>query len=276
MRSFPSKLTGGLLHFYNLIPKKIIRNIFTGGIMGQLKGKVALVTGSSKGIGRACALRLAEAGANIVMAAKSIDLLEMLRKDIDGLGVESLAERFDVSRSLDCEELVKKSLERFGKIDILINNAGVGFSGKIVDSEPAVIEQMVKVNLLGVYYMTRAVLPSMMEQQHGDIINLGSVAGVKYSPDFAMYSATKFAVRAFSEALRNEVQGHNIRVTLIHPGMTKTAFSDSFTHGGSPLPFDKGEILKPEDIANTIHFALNCPQGVSLNELTVRPTWQER
>ncbi|MCD4716725.1 MAG: SDR family oxidoreductase [Desulfobacterales bacterium] len=245
-------------------------------MMSPLKGKVALVTGASKGIGRASALRLAEAGANIVLCATSVDLLDMLSKDIDALGVESLAERCDVSRSLDCEELVEKSLERFGRIDILINNAGIGFSGKIVDSEPTEIEQMVKVNLLGVYYMARAVLPSMMERENGDIINIGSVAAIKYSPNFAMYSATKFAVRAFSEALRSEVQGHNIRVTLINPGMTKTPFFDSFTQGGSPLPLDKGEILKPEDIAHAIHFALNRPQGVSLNELTVRPTWQER
>jgi 3-oxoacyl-[acyl-carrier protein] reductase len=244
--------------------------------MSQLKGKVALVTGASKGIGRACALRLAEAGANIVMGARSIDLLEMLRKDIDGLGVKSLAERCDVSRPGDCGKLVEKSIERFGRIDILINNAGIGFSGKIIDSEPGEVEQMVKVNVLGVYYMTRAVLPSMMDKQHGDIINIGSVAAIKYSPNFAMYSATKFAVRAFSEALRNEVQGHNIRVTLINPGMTKTDFFDSFSQGGLPLPLDKGEIMKPEHIANAIHFALNHPEGLSLNDLTVRPIWQER
>ena len=244
--------------------------------MISLKGKVALVTGASKGIGRASALRLAEGGANIVIGATSVDLLEMLSRDITSLGVESLAERCDVTRLSDCEGLVKQALERFGKIDILVNNAGVGFSGTIVDSDPKQAEQMVMVNILGVYYMTRAVLPSMIKQQGGDIINIGSVAGLKYSPNFAMYSATKFAVRAFSEALRNEVQGHNIRVTLVHPGMTKTAFSDSFTKGGSPIPFDKGDILKPEDIANAIHFALTRPQGVSLNELTVRPTWQER
>jgi NADP-dependent 3-hydroxy acid dehydrogenase YdfG len=244
--------------------------------MIQLKGKVALVTGASKGIGRASALKLAEDGANIVIGATSADLLEVLRRDIRSLGVECLAERCDVTRLSDCESLVQQSRERFGKIDILINNAGVGFSGKIVDSDPGKAEQMVMVNLMGVYYMTRAVLPSMMERQGGDIINIGSVASLKYSPNFAMYSATKFAVRAFSEALRNEVQDHNIRVTLIHPGMTKTSFFDSFAQGGSPIPLDKGEILKPEDIANAVHFALTRPQGVSLNEVTVRPTWQER
>jgi len=244
--------------------------------MISLKQKVALVTGASRGIGRACALRLAEGGANVVIGATSTDLLEALSTDITSLGVESLAVRCDVTQLSDCEGLVKQALEKFGKIDILVNNAGVGFSGKIVDSDPKLAEQMVMVNILGVYYMTRAILPSMMEQQSGDIINIGSVAGVKYSPNFAMYSATKFAVRAFSEALRNEVQVHNIRVTLVHPGMTKTAFYDSFTQGGSPIPFDKGDILKPEDIANAIHFALTHPQGVSLNEVTVRPTWQER
>lgn len=244
--------------------------------MIPLKGKVALVTGASKGIGRASALRLAESGANIVIGATSVDLLETLSRDITSLGVESLAERCDVTQLPDCEGLVKHVLERFGKIDILVNNAGVGFSGKIVDLDPKQANEMVMVNILGVYYITRAVLPYMMEQQSGDIINIGSVASLKYSPNFAMYSATKFAVRAFSEALRNEVQGHNIRVTLIHPGMTKTAFFDSFTQGGSPIPLDKGEVLKPEDIANAIHFALTRPQGVSLNEVTVRPTWQER
>jgi NADP-dependent 3-hydroxy acid dehydrogenase YdfG len=135
---------------------------------------------------------------------------------------------------------------------------------------------MVRVNVMGVYHMTRSVLPAMIDQQGGDIVNLGSVAGLKYSPNFAIYSATKFAVRAFSEALRNEVQGDNIRVTLIHPGMTQTPFFDSFAKGGSPVPLDKGKILDPEDIANAIHFAVTRPHGVSINELTVRPTWQER
>ena len=244
--------------------------------MKSLKGKVALITGASKGIGRATARRLAEEGADTAVGATGLDLLETLRKELGGMGVQCLAERCDVAVLSDCETLVQKSLDRFGKIDILVNNAGVGFSGKIVDSNPQEAEQMVEVNVLGVFYMTRSVLPFMIEQGKGDIVNLGSVAAVKYSPNFAMYSATKFAVRAFSEALRNEVQEYGIRVTLIHPGMTKTPFFESFTRGGSPVPLDKREILRPEDIANAIHFAVTRPEGVSLNELTVRPTWQER
>jgi len=244
--------------------------------MKSLKGKVALITGASKGIGRATAQRLAEDGAHTVVGATGLDLLETLRKELEALGVQCLAERCDVALLSDCEDLVQKTLDRFGKIDILVNNAGVGFSGKILDSDPKIVEQMLKVNVLGVYYMTRSVLPSMIERGEGDIVNLGSVASLKYSPNFAIYSATKFAVRAFSEALRNEVQGHGIRVTLIHPGMTKTPFFESFTRGGLPLPLDRADILKPADIADAIHFAVTRPEGVALNELTVRPTWQER
>jgi NADP-dependent 3-hydroxy acid dehydrogenase YdfG len=244
--------------------------------MANLQGKVALITGASKGIGRSTAVRLAKSGAGLVLGAKSRDLLEALGKELEGMGVSAFPVTCDVSSRVDCHNLVQQTLERFGRIDVLVNNAGVGYSGTIVDSEPQEVERMLAVNLLGLYYMTRSVLPHMIERKGGDIVNLGSVAGVKYSPNFAIYSATKFAVRAFSEALRNEVQEHNIRVTLIHPGMTRTPFFDSFTKGGSPVPLDKGDVLKPEDIAEAIHFALTRPEGCALNELTIRPTWQER
>lgn len=124
--------------------------------------------------------------------------------------------------------------------------------------------------------MTRMVLPSMISRQKGDIVNLGSVAAIKYSPEFAVYSATKFAVRAFSEALRNEVQGDNVRVTLVHPGMTETSFFDTFAGESPPIPVEQGEIMKPEEIAAGILFALTRPPGVALNEFTLRPAWQER
>ncbi|MHC4458918.1 MAG: SDR family oxidoreductase [Planctomycetota bacterium] len=244
--------------------------------MDSLKGKVALITGASKGIGRATARRLAEGGANIVIGATRMDLLDTLVKDVKESGVKALAAKCDVTELSDCRNLVQQALAEFGQINILVNNAGVGFSGKVIDSIPEEIEHMIKVNILGVYYMTRSVLPSMIEQEGGDIINIASVAGLKYSPNFAMYSATKFAVRAFSEGLRNEVQAHNIRVTLIHPGMTQTHFFDLFSKGGLSVPMDKGDILNPEVIADTIYFALSQPTGVALNELTVRPSWQER
>ena len=244
--------------------------------MSFLKGKVALITGASKGIGKAVAKRLAKDGAIIAATATNKVLLENLGRELIDLGAECMVQPCDVSCLKECENLTQETLSKFGKIDILVNNAGLGYSGKIVDSDPVEVEKMIKVNVLGVYYMTKLVLPGMIERSEGNVVNIGSIAALKYSPNFAVYSATKFAVRAFSEALRNEVQGHKIRVTLVHPGMTKTPFFDSFTKGGSPVPMDKGDILKPEDIANAISFALNQPDGVALNELTVRPNWQER
>ena len=247
-----------------------------GANMDSLKSKVALITGASKGIGRATARRLAEEGANLVVGATGTDLLDSLVKDVKESGVKTLAAKCDVTKYSDCQDLVQQALAEFGQIDILVNNAGVGFSGKVVESVPEEIEHMIKVNIMGVYYMTRSVLPAMIEKESGDIVNIASVAGLKYSPNFAMYSATKFAVRAFSEGLRNEVQPHNIRVTLIHPGMTKTNFFETFARGGLRIPQDKGDILKPEAIADAIYFALSQSQGVALNEITVRPSWQER
>ena len=244
--------------------------------MTELTGKVALVTGASKGIGRETALRLAKEGADLVLGATSIDLLDQLSAEIGQYDVQSLAERCDVVKLGDCQRLVEHALDKFGRIDVLVNNAGVGYAGRVVDLNPELAERMVNINLLGMFYITRSVLPTMIAQGSGDIVNMGSVAGLKYSPNFAMYSATKFAVRAFTEGLRNEVQEHDIRVTLINPGMVNTDLMTSFNRNGSTFSTDKGEILKPEIIADAIHFAVTRPRGVALNEMTVRPTWQER
>lgn len=242
----------------------------------MLKGRVAVITGASKGIGRATAIRLARDGVKLVIGATSRDRLESVGKEVENAGVEVVTRYCDVTQQSDCNALVETAIRKFEKIDILINNAGVGYSGKIVELSPENAERMVQVNILGVYYMTHAALPTMIAHNCGDIINIGSVAGIKYSPGFALYSATKFAVKAFSEGLRNEVQAHNIRVTTVHPGMVSTNFFDSFSRGGVRPPTDKGDLLRPEDVADSITFALTRPRAVALNELTVRPYWQER
>ncbi|MFZ0612775.1 MAG: SDR family oxidoreductase [Desulfobacterales bacterium] len=244
--------------------------------MEQLNGKVAVITGASKGIGRATALRLARDGVTLVAGATGWERLEALKSEAAGMGAAIHVQRCDVTCLADCEDLVESAVKRFGGVDILINNAGIGYSGPVVDSSPEEAETMVRVNVLGVYHMARSVLPVMIDRQKGDIVNIASVAGLKYSPNFALYSATKFAVRAFSEGLRNEVQAHNIRVATVNPGMVATHFFDSFSAGGMSLPTDKGELLKPEDIAEAIYFALTRPRSVALNEVTVRPYWQER
>jgi NADP-dependent 3-hydroxy acid dehydrogenase YdfG len=242
----------------------------------MLRGKVALVTGASKGIGRATTLRLVRDGVKLAVCATSRELLESIDKEVENDGSQVLARYCDVAQEADCRALVEEAINKFGKIDILVNNAGLGYSGKIVELAPEDAEKMVRVNILGVYFMTHAVLPTMIAHNRGDIVNIGSVAGLKYSPGFALYSATKFAVKAFSEGLRNEVQEHNIRVTTVHPGMVSTNFFDSFSRGGVRPPTDKGDLLSPEDVAESIHFALTRPRSVALNELTVRPYWQER
>ncbi|MBW2102921.1 MAG: SDR family oxidoreductase [Deltaproteobacteria bacterium] len=244
--------------------------------MESISGRRALITGATKGIGKAIALRLGAAGARIAAAATSEDRLEQLCGELRELGIECFARPCDVTDPEQVGGFVEEAAENLGGIDILVNNAGVGYSGTVADSDPAEMEKMIRVNFFGVYLMTRMALPVMIGQGGGDIVNMGSVAGLKYSPNFAIYSATKFAVRAFSEALRNEVQGHGIRVTLIHPGMTRTPFFESFARGGAPLPLDREDILRPEDIARAVEFAVTRPEGVSCNEITVRPTWQER
>jgi len=244
--------------------------------MSLLEGKVALVSGASKGIGRAIARNLASRGAHVVAVARNPDLLKKLGEELFEFNTESFVSPCDITQFEDCGHVVQETLKRLGKIDILINNAGVGYSGIVAESNPAEVEEMFKVNLLGCYYMTRLVLPQMIRNRSGDIVNVGSIAGLKYSPGFAVYSATKFAVRAFTEALRNEVQDYDIRVALINPGITRTSFYDAFSRHKSPVPIDKGEMLSPEDIANAVFYLLTQPEGVALNEITIRPNWQER
>jgi len=244
--------------------------------MGQLDGKTALITGASSGIGRATAIRLAREGAGLAVCSRNTERLDRVRSEVENIGGKCVAQACDVGRMEDCTALVNGILDMAGGIDILVNNAGVGYSGAVVDSDPAEAEEMVRVNLLGVYHMTRAALPVMIAGGAGDIVNIGSVAGLKYSPNFGVYSATKFAVRAFSEALRNEVQGHGIRVGVVHPGMTQTAFFQSFSKGGSPVPADMGELLPAEEVAEAILCMVTRPPRAAVNEMTVRPAWQER
>lgn len=243
----------------------------------SLEGKAAIITGASKGIGRATALRLAAEGARLTLGSTGLPLLEEVAETAAKTGVPVLTARCDVSRMDDCLALTERALAAFDGVDILVSNAGVGFASCVAESDPRDIERMVRVNLLGVYNMARAVLPSMRARSAGDIVNVGSVAATRPSPGFAMYAATKAAVRAFSESLRMEVRGHNIRVTVIHPGMTNTAFFDAFSkEGEGPLPLHEGELLSPEHVADAIVFALKQPEGSALNELVIRPTWQER
>ncbi len=237
----------------------------------ELRGRTAIVTGASRGIGRAVSLALSKRGVNLILAARNEKELAKLRDKIAEMGGQAQVVKTDIGVIEDCRYLVEQALNSYSKVDILINNAGrgLGGGGPIETSEPEEVTKMVQVNLLGAYYCTAAVLPSMKAQAGGHIVNISSVAGIKYFPQSPMYSATKFALRAFSEGLRNQVQKWNIRVTTVYPGQTDTPMLKRFAQA------KRKKFLKPDQIAMTIVHALEFPENVSINEIVIRPTWQE-
>jgi NADP-dependent 3-hydroxy acid dehydrogenase YdfG len=243
-----------------------------------LAGKVALITGASRGIGRALAVELGGLGANLVLAARSREELAVAAQEAGEGGVNQVVvQAADVSRRQEVERLAGAVRDSFGGLDILVNNAGLGRAGKLVDSDPDEVDLMIRVNLWGLYLVTRFCLPLMAGRGGGEVVNIASVAAVKYSPGFAMYSATKFGVKALSEALRNEVQDQGIRVLTVHPGMTASHFFEGFTPDGKPQVDTGGRpLLQPAEVARAIAQALTLPANAAVNELTIRPVWQER
>lgn len=232
--------------------------------MESLNGKIAIVTGASKGIGEAIALTLAKAGAVVVLAARHIESLEAVRAKIEMEGGTAVAVPTDVGSAESVSALANEIEKRFGRADILVNNAGYGVFSKIVDMSPEDFDGMFNVNVRGVFLSTKAFLPMMMHQSSGQIINIASLAGKNSFVGGAGYSATKFALIGFARSLMLEVRDFNIRVVTICPGSVNTNFSD---HGGNALT-----IIQPEDIAETTLFALTMPARTNVSEIDVRPT----
>jgi len=192
-----------------------------------LQGKSALVTGASSGIGAEIALALARRGCRVVLAARRLDRLQALEGQIAELGGAgaALALSVDVTRPAEVDAAVQRMLERFGGVDLLINNAGIGRMDWLERLDPqGDIHDQVAVNLLGAIYAARAVLPAMMRQRRGHIINIGSLASYLGSPMYSAYAASKFGLRGFSDALRREVRPWGIRVSVVYPGGVKTEF----------------------------------------------------
>ncbi|GAB3814281.1 3-ketoacyl-ACP reductase [Pontibacter rugosus] len=183
--------------------------------MESLKGKNALVTGAGKGIGRAIAIALAAEGVNVALLARTTSQLEEVAKEVEAKGVKAAVVTADVTDINAVNAAVAQAREQLGAIDILINNAGVGAFAKFLEMEPEKWESIIKINLLGPYYVTRAVLPEMIERQTGDIINISSTAGQKGAPVTSAYSASKFGLIGMSESLMQEVRKHNIRVSTL-------------------------------------------------------------
>jgi short-subunit dehydrogenase len=191
----------------------------------EIKNKVVLITGASSGIGAGTARRLAREGAKVVLAARRKELLENLAAEINSQGNNALALQVDVTDSRAIQDMVKETVANYGRLDVLVNNAGLGFSADVKDIDPAKLRQQVAVNLVGVIECAQAVLKPMLSQGTGHIINVASLAGLVAAPGSSVYSATKFGVIAFSDSLRREVHKHGILVTTFCPGFVATNFS---------------------------------------------------
>ncbi|WP_410982213.1 3-ketoacyl-ACP reductase [Bacillus cereus] len=213
-----------------------------------LQGKNALITGAGRGIGRAVAIALAKEGVNVGLLARSEENLKAVAKEVEAEGVKAVIVTADVSSYEEVTTAIETLKSGLGSIDILINNAGISKFGKFLELEVADWEKIIQVNLMGVYYATRAALPSMIEQQSGDIINISSTAGQKGAPVTSAYSASKFGVLGLTESLAMEVRKHNIRVTALTPSTVATDMAvDLGLTDGNP---DK--VMQAEDIAEFI------------------------
>jgi NADP-dependent 3-hydroxy acid dehydrogenase YdfG len=247
---------------------------------GRLRGKVALVTGASSGIGEATAIALAKQGALVGAMARRKDRLMELVKKVGAQAESVLPIEGDVSDQKQAEEAVKATHKKWGRLDILINNAGIMLLGPFDEVDIKDWERMVKVNVLGVMYCTHAAIPLMKKQKSGHIVNISSVAGRIAGPVSAVYNATKWGMGGFSEGLRQALAKEHIRMTLIEPGAVLTELTDHIPHTQTKESIT-GWIktmtaLESEDIANSIVYAVSQPEHVNVNEILIRPTEQER
>lgn len=248
---------------------------------GVLQGRVAIITGASSGIGAATALSLAAAGAAVVLAARRRDRLESLAGRITRSGGKTLAVPTDVTDRDQVQTMVQRTVEELNRIDILVNNAGVMPLSLVRRFDVPEWDRMIDVNIKGVLYCVAAVLPAMLEQGAGHIVNVGSLAGRRPFPTGTIYSATKSAVRALSAGLREELSpSDNIRVTDIEPGVVDTELTDHITDQDAVEAFAQRwkdrKKLAAEDIARAILYVVSQPEHVNVNELLVRPTEQEK
>ncbi len=248
----------------------------------RLDGTVALVTGASSGIGHATAVALAEAGASVAVAARRVDRLESLAEQIGG---DVLVLGTDVTDEAQARSMVAQTVDHFGRLDTLVNNAGVMLLGPIVDAPVDEWRRMVELNVLGLLYATHAALPHLLAaaetepRRVADVVNVSSVAGRFARAGSGVYNATKFGVGAFSESLRQEVTKRHVRVSLVEPGAVAT---ELISHNrpevmkGLLATWGPVEVLEPEDIADAVVFTVTRPRRATVNEILVRPTEQER
>ena len=249
----------------------------------KLTGAVALVTGASSGIGEAAARRLAEDGASVVLVARRRDRLESLAAEIEQAAGTALAVQADITDRTQAEAAVQQAVERFGRLHVLINNAGLMLLGPVVGADPDEWDRMIATNAQGLLYTTHAALPYLLKsaeddlRQVADIVNISSIAGRVASNGFGVYNLTKFGVNGFTEALRQEVTKRHVRVGVLEPGGVTTELMSHNT-GTVREEIDHfhatTETLDPEDIADGIAYMVTRPRHASISELWIMPTDQ--
>jgi NADP-dependent 3-hydroxy acid dehydrogenase YdfG len=243
-----------------------------------IKDKIVVVTGASSGLGEATGRLLSAQGATVVLGARRADRLQALAKDIEARGGKALALETDVTRREQVKALVDSAVQTYGWIDVMINNAGLMPQAPLEQLKVDEWDRMIDVNLKGVTYGIAAALPHMQRQKSGHFVNVSSVAGHRVGPGFAVYAATKFAVRALSEGLRQEVKPYNIRTTVISPGAVATELPNSVSDPAAAerLRGFYAQVAVPaESFARAVAFALSQPPEVDINEILYRPTMQE-
>jgi 3-oxoacyl-[acyl-carrier protein] reductase len=236
--------------------------------MNDLKNKNALITGAGKGIGKAVAIALAKEGVNVILIARTQEEIDSVAAKARSLRVKALAIAADVADINSVNAAVEKALAEFKTIDILINNAGIAAFGKFLELEPTDWERIIQVNLMGVYYVTRAVIPNMIERQTGDIINISSTAGLSGNALTSAYSASKFALLGLTESLMQEMRKHNIRVTALTPSTVATDMAKELKlTDGNPE-----KVMQSEDIAELIIAQLKLNRRVFIKSSSIWST----
>lgn len=244
----------------------------------NIEGKVIVITGASSGMGASAARHLANEGAKVVLGARRNERIQQLAAEINKNGGKAIAKATDVTKREQLKDLVELAVEKFGKVDVIINNAGIMPLSPLEELKIDEWDQMIDVNFKGVLYGIAAVLPHMKKQKSGHIINVSSVAGHKMWPNSSVYGATKYAVRALSEGLRQEVKPYNIRTTIVSPGSVETELLDHISDKEIAESIHKRTdeyALAPDSFAKIVAFAISQPAEVDINEVLFRSVHQE-
>jgi NADP-dependent 3-hydroxy acid dehydrogenase YdfG len=244
----------------------------------NIASKVIVITGASSGLGEAAARLLSEQGATVVLGARRVERIQALAEELKSRGGQVLAVGTDVTDPVQVRKLVDAAVQAFGRIDVLVNNAGLMPHSMLTLGKVEDWNRMIDVNIKGVLYGIAAALPHMQKQKSGHIINVSSVAGHKVGIGNAVYSATKHAVRVISEGLRQEVKPYNLRTTIISPGAVATELPESATEpdvAANLRKFYDAYAIPADSFARAVAFAISQPEDVDINEILFRPTRQE-